>query len=470
MDGRGAGPVDLLLRHGRVITMDPARRILVDGAIAVTDGRITDMGPDREVAPRHTARETRDLRSAVVHPGLVDGHNHTNSRAVRGLFPKDSIDWSPVERATLEGMTPEFEYASAVLACMEMVASGTTIYSDTGGSLFLDQTVAAIETVGMRGVPGWFIVDAPGALGGTWSRAALAQRLQVSTQEGLRRLRDQVDRYPFRRGPGEPSPRARSAVLLMGMLANTEQLVIAAQELARERDLPLIMHKSWSADEVEASLAEHGRRPVERLADIGVLGPNVTLAHAIQLDEHEVELLAAAGASMLRGVGAIRVGRFPEALAAGVNVALGSDGGRGQKHDVARAMYLAVGVHREVRGAFPVITFEQALEMATINGARALGLADELGSIEIGKRADLVVHGLDATEAHPKLRDPVDALVFVMRSGSVESVYVDGEPIYLGRRFTRFDPVVAYETVDRLAAEFEAQIGIGRFSAWPLIE
>src|SRR6185295_15843033 len=107
---------------------------------------------------------TRDLRGAVVHPGLIDGHNHTNSRAFRGFFPKTSADWSPVELGTLEAMTPELERVSAQLSAMEMVASGTTMYADTGGSIFLDETVAGVESVGMRGLAGWFIVDAPDAL------------------------------------------------------------------------------------------------------------------------------------------------------------------------------------------------------------------------------------------------------------------------------------------------------------------
>jgi cytosine/adenosine deaminase-related metal-dependent hydrolase len=346
---------------------------------------------------------------------------------------------------------------------MEMVASGTTIYADTGGSMFLDETARAIETVGMRGLPGWFVVDAPDAF----------PALRVSTDEGLRRLDDQIARYPF--GPG--GGRVQSAVLLSGMLTDTEELVVAAKALADARGVPLIMHKSWDAAEVSVSLAAHGRRPIERLADLGVLGPNVTLAHAIHLDDAEIALCAASGtslvhcpnASMIRGVGAIRVGRFPEALAAGVTVALGSDGGRSGKHDVARSMGIVALANRELRGSFPGLTNEQALEMATLHGARALGMADEIGSLEVGKRADLVVHDLARTEHHPVFHDLVDALVLVMQSGTVESVYVDGEAIYEGRRFTRFDAGAALAEVDRLAAGFERRIGIGRFSSWPLV-
>jgi cytosine/adenosine deaminase-related metal-dependent hydrolase len=458
--------IDLLVRHARTITLDPQRRILVDGAIAIGGGRFVEVGPDREVGERHEgrARETIDARGAVAHPGLIDAHDHTNSRFLRGFYPRGAADWSDVEIATLEGMTPAIEHASAVLACMEMIASGTTTYADTGGSVYLDETARAIEGVGVRGIAGWFVVDAPDAL----------PAVRVSTAEGLARLRDQVGRYPHR---GPAAGRARSAVLLSGMGTDTEELLVAARAVADELDVPLIMHQSWSPGEVETSLRLHGRRPVERLADLGVLGPRVTLAHAIHLDDAEVALLAEHGtavvhcppASVLRGVGAFRVGRFPELLAAGVPVALGSDGGRGSKHDLLRAAYLAVTVHREVRGDAGVLTAEQVLEMATLHGARAVGLAEEIGSIEPGKRADLVIHDLDRTESHPTLLDPVEALVSVMQSGTVATVLVDGEVVYRDRRFTRLDAEAAFAEADRIAAQFEARIGADRFSRWPLV-
>jgi len=465
--------VDLLLRHGRIITMDPERRILVDGAIAVESGRIVAVGPDAEVwrtrgaGAEAAGAEIRDLRGAVVHPGLIDGHNHTNSRAYRGFFPKTHADWFVVEIGTLESMTPELERVSAQLSAMEMLASGTTMYADTGGSIFLDETVAGLESVGIRGLAGWFIVDAPDAL----------PAVRESTEGALAKLRDQLDRYPFRAAAGQPPPRVRSAVLLSGMGTDTDELVVRARALADERAVPLIMHQSWSLAEVEGSLAAHGVRPIQRLRDMGILGPSTTLAHAIHLDDSEVAVLAETGtsvvhcppASVLRGVGAFRDGRFPELIAAGVTVSLGSDGGRGSKHDLMRAMYLVATVHREVRNAIPVFTAEQALEMATLHSARALGVAEELGSLEVGKRADIVIHGLDRTEAHPRLADPVDALVYVMQSATVDTVFVDGEDVYDRRRFTRVDQDAVFDAVDRLAAGFERSLGADRFATWPLV-
>jgi cytosine/adenosine deaminase-related metal-dependent hydrolase len=180
--------------------------------------------------------------------------------------------------------------------------------------------------------------------------------------------------------------------------------------------------------------------------------------------EHSVPIVHCPNASMRRGMGALRVGQFPEMLAAGITVALGSDGWSGA-HDIARQAYLAASVFREIRDAVPVITAETALEMATCNGARALGMLDQVGSLEPGKRADIVVHR--ARWPGPLLDDPVPNLVYYAQSRTVDTVFVDGEAIFDGGRFTRFDADAAIDRINRAAALREAQIGFRR-GPWPI--
>ena len=207
-----------------------------------------------------------------------------------------------------------------------------------------------------------------------------------------------------------------------------------------------------------------------------MLGENLTLVHMNHLDRAEVELLAESGtrvvhcpaASLRRGMGAIREGAFPEMLGMGIPVALGSDGYSGRR-DVLRQAYLAAVGFREFRGELPVLTGETVLEMATLHGARALGL-DEVGSIEVGKQADLVVHALDRPEAHPRFQDPVDSLVYFRGSSTVDTVLVNGEVILDRGRFTRFDAAAAYQAIDEASAEFEAGVGASIYSVWPLVD
>lgn len=457
-------PTDLLIRHARILTMDPLRRILADGAVAIRAGRIVAVGRDADVAPHYRAAAVRDLRGALVHPGLVDAHAHTTSDLIRGFAPKTHPGWGPVEMAFYATTGSEADLLGTQLSTMEMVANGITTYCDTGGSLDLDATARAIESVGLRGIPGQRIFD------------VLAEPdlegIVTSTDECLARLRSQIGRYPFRR-----SGRVWCAATLSGMGLSSDALLLETQRLAEAAGVPMVMHQSWSADEVHVSQAATGRRPVEHLADIGLLGPNLTLVHMIHLDDQEVRLIAESGtrvvhcpaAAMRRGMGAIRVGKFPELVAAGVIVALGSDGFSG-KRDLLRQAYLAAVGFREFRDELPVFTGEAVLEMATINGAGALGLESEIGSIEPGKRADIVIHALDRPEAYPRFADPVDNLVFYAGSSTVDTVMVDGEAIYDGRRFTRLDASEVYANVDGVARAFEGTFGRGAFAAWPIID
>jgi cytosine/adenosine deaminase-related metal-dependent hydrolase len=453
---------DVLLRHGHIITVDAQRRIFRDGAVAIRDGQIVALGRDAEVAPRITATSERDLKGAIVHPGFVDAHAHTGLDLIRGLTPDDTRDWTGVEDPFFASLTPHEERLGTLLAGMEMVANGVTTYADTGSSLCLEATVEAIETVGLRGVPGQFIADRPLEVEG------LHQPLDVC----LTRLQAQIAQYP-----AVPSARVHCAVTIAGMGTGSDDLLIAAKAIADEAGLPLIMHQSWEEAEVSAALARNGKRPVEHLADIGLLDRNVTLVHMIQVTAEEIALVEQAGASVIhcpgasirRSMGAIRVGKFPDMLAAGITVALGSDGHSG-KHDVARQAFLAATLHREVRNQVPTIPAETAFEMATLAGARALGMQTLIGSLEPDKRADLVIHRADRPESRPRFHNPVQNLVYNSLSQTVETVMVDGEVVYDQGRFTRFDQEEVYAQLDVAATELEDRLApTWREQAWPVL-
>ena len=473
-------PADLLLRHGQIITMDAERRILVDGAIAATDGRIIAAGPDREVGVAYEGSDERDLKGALVHPGLIDAHVHAGMQELTsGFAPKDLAEFSVVDNSLFASKSPERDHLGALMSCMEMAANGTTFFSDTGGSFWLDEGVRAIEKVGIRGNPGNFLLDVaaevpdpdPDEWGGSIT-VEESESVRTPTDECMTRLADQIERYPYGKGA-----RVGCAVSLYGCCRCSDELLLEAKRLAVEHDVPMIMHQSWGPEEVTISLVETGRRPIEHLADLGILDENLTLVHMNHLSDEEFALVVESGvgvvhcpaASVRRGMGAIRHGRFPEMLAAGVPVALGSDGISGRR-DVLRQAYLAAVGFREMRGDFPVLTGEDVLEMATVNGARVLGMENELGSIEVGKRADIVVHTLDRPEAHPRFGDPVDSLVYFRGSSTVDTVFVDGEAILDEGRFTRFDAAEAYRTIDAESARFEQGLGASSFAVWPLVE
>jgi cytosine/adenosine deaminase-related metal-dependent hydrolase len=472
-----AASVDLLLRHGRVITMDAERRILVDGAIAIAGGRVAAIGPDRDIAPRVQAAATRDLAGALVHPGLVDAHVHPSNDISRGFAPKLIPDMTPIDMAMFTWPdSPEIDHLGSLHSSMEMVANGTTLFSDTGSAFHLDQAVRAFETVGIRAVTGSFLFGDAGLSGEQADVRGIAddeaELLRRPYDQCVELIVDQLERYPFR-GDGL----VRGAVTLYGCGRASDRLLLEGQALAARHGAPMIIHQHWGPDETAASQALFGRAPIEHLSDIGVLGPNLTLVHMIHLSPSELELLYPSGAkvvhcpgaSMRRGMGAIRIGHFPEMLAAGVTVGLGSDGYL-NKRDVLRQAFLSILAHREVRADYPILTAETVLEMATLHGARALGMEREVGSLEVGKRADIVIHRSDRPEAHPRYRDPVDSLVLFRQTSTVDTVFVGGEAVLEGGRFTKFDAADAWRQIDGLAGRLEERVGRNSFSQWPVID
>ncbi len=453
---------DQLIRHAHIISMDQQRRIFLDGAIAIHDGRIAAIGPDRELSSSVEPSQELDVHGAVVHPGFVDAHAHTGLDLIRGLMGDNSANWAAVENPFWASMSRDDEYLGAQLACMEMVANGTTLYCDTGSSFALDATVEAIQAVGMRGIPGHYIADQGDEIQGQ----------TMPTAKCLERLEEQVERYPFRSGAT-----VRCAVTLSGMTSVSDELLAGAKALAERRGVPMIMHQSWSEEEVAHAQAQFGKRPVEHLGDVGVLGSNLTLIHMIHLDQREVELVARSGtrvvhcpaASIRRAMGAIRVGRIPEMLEAGVVVGLGSDGHSG-KHDLARQAYLAATLHREKRGVMPTIAASTAMEMITVNSATALGMQNEVGSLEVGKYADIVIRGLDGPECRPRFRNPVSNLVYYSLSRTVDTVLISGKVVFEHGNFTGFEVVDMYRRLDSRCAAIETQLKVDRGEDWPTIE
>ena len=462
--GKPMRKVDLLVRHGQVLTMNGQRHIYADGAIAIRDGHIKAIGPDRQVASEMDAESVRDVAGALIHPGFVDAHVHPTMDIMRGLVPESfDVDrmWSDIEKPFFAGKTLEEEYCACLLSAMDMVANGSTLFADTGGCFDLDACVRAINKVGMRGLPGYSLRDVHMGL----------DRHYTPTDQCLDKLRDQMSRYPF-----HSDLPVRCVVELGGQGKATDRLLVEAKALADEQDVPMIMHQSWGEVEVAESMQKHGKRPIEHLADLGILGPNLTLVHMIPVDDREIELVAQSGACVVHcpaaaakhAMGVFRMGRFPEMLKAGITVALGSDGTNG-RHDVPRMAYLAALMFKEVRAQLPMITAHTALEMATIHGARALGMQDEVGSLEVGKRADIVIHTLDRPEPHPRF-DPVENLVYFSLSRTVDTVIVGGEIIYDHGQFTLIDADQAYARIDACGESVKNRIGTKVPSPWPVIE
>jgi cytosine/adenosine deaminase-related metal-dependent hydrolase len=451
----------ILVEHAVVVTMDAARRIFLDGSVLVDGERIVQVGRAADVRPPAPLTRVIDGRGRLVLPGFVDTHVHLSEHLSRGLMPDDVPvdryvpDWYVPLYATI---TPEEEAAAAQLACLEMLRTGTTTFCEAGTLFDLPAVAQAVDAIGLRAILGRW----------TWDLARGPGRLAQSTEETLRLTEEallDVKQCATARVSAWP--------LLIGFGTGSEALIRGAHALADRHGT------GWGM----MQFASHPLRktadtlPLRSLDDWGVLGPRTKLAHMVHVDEDDIALLAqrdvkishCPSAALKHVKGLFAHGRFAEMLEAGVTVSLGGDSANGSNHfDMLRLMYLAGLVSKDAHLDPAVMPPEQVLEMATLHGAHALGLGDEIGSLEPRKRADLVVFDLDLPEWRPLL-DPVNTLVYSASGASVHTVMVDGRLVLDDRRVTMVDELEVLTRVERLARPYHARAGLAARPKWPMI-
>ena len=451
----------ILVEHAIVVTMDAARRIFLDGSVLVDGERIVQVGRAADVRPPAPVTRVINGRGRLVLPGFVDTHVHLSEHLSRGLMPDDVPvdryvpDWYVPLYATI---TPEEEAAAAQLACLEMLRTGTTTFCEAGTLFDLPAVAQAVDAIGLRAILGRW----------TWDLARGPGRLAQSTKETLRLTEEallDVKQCATARVSAWP--------LLIGFGTCSEALIRGAHALAERHGT------GWGM----MQFASHPLRktadtlPLRALDDWGVLGPSTKLAHMVHVDEDDIALLAqrdvkishCPSAALKHVKGLFAHGRFAEMLEAGVTVSLGGDSANGSNHfDMLRLMYLAALVPKDAHLDPAVMPPEQVLEMATLHGARALGLGDEIGSLEPGKRADLILFDLDQPEWRPLL-DPVNTLVYSASGASVQTVMVDGRLVLHDRRVTMVDELEVLTRVERLARPYHARAGLAARPKWPMI-
>lgn len=446
-----------------IITVDPERRIIRDGSILVEGQRITQVG---KAADLHEVPADRiiDAREMVVTPGFVNGHMHISyAHAVRGIFPDDLGREYLANVFRLQGaMTEDEEYYTSLLAITELLKYGTTCFLEPGTTKYLDRCWQAYDQSGCRIVVGANVVDLPNSLNLPVTETSAAIDLMEQTIESYNnRLDGRVKAWamPF------------SAALV------SPALLVAAKELADKYQTGLTIHHNNSVSFIEACLREHGQRPTQYLESLGVLGPNVTLAHCLGIDQSEVDCLARTGsravmcptAAIKGGVGMTRSGLLPEMLAQGVTVGLGTDAGNNSNLlETLRSMYLAAVLYKDGRQDVKMVPAELALEMATIGGASALGLVDEIGSIEVGKKADLVLFDTRRPEWRA-LFNPVNSLVYNADGRSVHTVIIDGKVVVEDHRPVFADEWELIQKVQTIGEDLLARTGVLYPSRWPVV-
>ena len=451
--------------HGArfIMTLDPERRIIQDGSIIVEGQRIIQVGKATELESVKADRVI-DGSEMVVTPGFCNGHMHISyAHATRGVFPDDlGASYLPNVFKLQGEMTEEEEYYTSLLAITELLRYGTTCFLDPGSTKHLETCMKAYEESGCRIIVGWHVADRPNPL-----------NLPVSSTAEAISMMDQTIQSFDNRLDG----RMRAWAMPFSPSFSTEELLRGAKELADRYGTGLTLHFNNSPQAVEASLSQHGKRPAEYLEDIGVLGPSTLLAHCLGIDQGEVDVMAGTGtkavmcptAAIKGGAGMTKTALLPELLRAGVTVGLGTDAGNNSNLvETMRSMYLAAVLYKDGREDVGMIPAETALEMATIKGAEALGLGDEIGSIEPGKKADLVLFDTKRPEWRT-IFNPVNNLVYNADGRSVHTVIIDGKVVVENHEPLFVDQWELIQRVQKLGEGLLARTGISFPSRWPIV-
>jgi 5-methylthioadenosine/S-adenosylhomocysteine deaminase len=440
--------VSLVVTGGDVVTMDGSRRVLSPGAIAVDGTAIVAVDTPDAIVRSYAASETIDAAGQVVLPGLINTHTHAPMVMYRGLADDLSLmDWLnkyifPAEAKTV---SPEMVRIGTRLAALEMIQSGTTTFADM--YYFEEEVARATRAAGLRGVLGETIIGFPVA-----DAKTLAEGL-AHTEAYLTQFAHDDLITPA------PAPHAPYTV--------DEPTLRAVREMADRHRVPILTHLAETEDEVAIIRERHGMTPVAWLDAIGFLGPRVIGAHGVWLTDADIAIVKRSGAAISHNPAsnmklASGVAPVPKYLAAGIAVGLGTDGAASSNDlDMFGAMRQAAFLHKLASKDPRVVPASAALEMATIGGARALGLDRLVGSLEVGKRADLIVVAMDGARQTP-LYNPVSHLVYVSHGDDVRATVVNGRVLMRDRRVRTLDEQVVLADARALARKVRDAVAATR--------
>jgi len=431
--------IDLVLRGGTVITMDPGRRVVTDCTIACSDGTITYVGPDSE-APAAGDAVVVDTKGKYVIPGLVNTHSHLFQTMLKGLGDdRELVDWFRcMTGPSAAHLRAEDCETAALCGSLEALRSGTTcivdfMYAHPRPAL-TDAVARGLTRSGIRSV-----------LARGFNDAGSAGDVPPALVEPLDQILDDCRRViELYHGAAGGRLTVRLAPCMIWSVS--PEALLATRELATEAGVGITMHVAETPYELSVSNERYGMGDLAYLDSLGVLGPDFLAVHCVQVTEADIEVLAARGVCVSHNPTsnmylASGVAPIPAMLAAGVPVGLACDGtASNNNHNMIESMKMASLLHKVSTRDPLVLTGEKALEMATIDGARSLGMDHLIGSIEPGKRADLVVVDLEASLFAGPVHYPVSSLVYSALGDEVDTVVVDGRVLLEHGEFVEHDP------------------------------
>src|ERR1700758_1366891 len=438
---------DLLITGGPVVTMDGSRAIYDDGAVAVREDTIVAVGPRAELASKYSAAQTIDARGKLVLPGFINGHTHVPMTLFRGLHDDVTLnDWlyKYIFPAEKKNVNEEFVRWGTRLAAAEQIRGGVTTFADMYD--FEDAVAEETKAAGMRGVLGETFIDFPAP-----DNKSEAEMLAY-TEKFLKRWQGDALIH------AAPAPHS--------IYTCSKKTLQDAAALARKYHAPVLMHVSEMKKEWEDSEKQHGMSPVAYLDSIGVLGPDVVAAHCIFVDAADRKTLAEKGVGCVHNPSsnmmiASGVAPVPEERAAGVAVGLGTDGPAGSNNDLdlMEEIDLAAKLAKVSKMDPLALGAKDVVAMATIDGARALHMEKQIGSLEAGKKADLVLISLDEPNAVP-MYDVYAQIAYSLKGSDVSTVVIGGRMVMRDRKLLTVDESIVLEKAREYGKSVKASLGM----------
>src|SRR5467141_3291443 len=437
--------VDLTITGGTVVTMDGARAIYDDGIVVVKGDTIVAVGPRRELEGKYLASQTIVAKGGLLLPGFINGHTHVPMTLFRGIHDDVTLnDWlrKYIFPAEAKNVTEEFVRWGTRLAAAEQIRGGVTTFADM--YYFEDSVAEETKAAGMRGVLGETFIDFPAP--DNKNNAAMLEY----TEKFLKKWQN--------------DPLIHAAPAPHSIYTCSQKTLQDAAALARKYNAPILIHVAEMKKELDDSRGQNGTTPVQYLDKIGILGPDLVAANKIFLDETDRKILAQ------RKVGCVHnpssnmmlasgVSPVPEMRAAGVAVGLGTDGPAGSNNDLdlMEEMDLAAKLAKITKSNPLALGAKAVVEMATIDGARALHMEKEIGSLEAGKKADLILIGLDAPHAVP-MYDIYAQLAYALKGCDVETVIIGGRVVMRDKKLLTLDEPAVIAKARELKNKIEASL------------
>ena len=445
--GQTKQDVDLIVSGGIVVSMDGARTIYRDGSVAVKGDAIVGVGAQAEIETRFKGAQNIDARGKLVLPGFINGHTHVPMTLFRGLHDDVTLnDWlyKYIFPAEAKNVTEEFVRWGTRLAAAEQIRSGVTTFADM--YYFEDAVAEETKAAGMRGVLGETFIDFPAP--DNKSEAAMLEYTEKFLQKW------------------QGDPLIHAAPAPHSIYTCSQKTLQDASALARKYHAPILIHVAEMRKEWEDSEKQNGISPVQYLDKIGVLGPDVVAAHCIFVDEADRKILAQHNVGCVHNPSsnmmiASGVSPVPEMRAAGIAVGLGTDGPAGSNNDLdlMEEIDLAAKLAKITKMSPLALNALAVVEMATIDGARALHMEKEIGSLEKGKKADLILISLDEPNAVP-MYDVYAQIAYSLKASDVETVMIGGRVVMRDRKLLTVDEPAAIAKAREYKKSIAASLGM----------